>query len=127
MASNEEIIRIFEPGDVVPPFQMLASVANTHIEWLNLLNLNSRPFPHRKTKIMATIGPSCFDVDTIVELIEAGMRIARINLHFNTLESHVELIGNIREAARIVSQKMGYDVPIAIAADAKGPTIFTGR
>lgn len=34
---------------------------------------------NRKTKIICTMGPACWDVPTIESLIDAGMNVARFN------------------------------------------------
>lgn len=34
----------------------------------------------RKTKIIATLGPACGTVEKVVEMLDAGMDIARINM-----------------------------------------------
>ena len=33
----------------------------------------------RKTKVICTMGPSCWDVDMIVKLLDNGMDVARLN------------------------------------------------
>ena len=39
------------------------------------------PAPHiAGTKIIATIGPACHEVDQLVELLECGMSCARVDL-----------------------------------------------
>ena len=39
------------------------------------------PAPHiAGTKVIATLGPACHDVDQLVELLECGMSCARIDL-----------------------------------------------
>lgn len=33
----------------------------------------------RKTKIICTLGPSCWDTDMLVKMLDAGMNVARLN------------------------------------------------
>ena len=42
----------------------------------------------RKTKIVATVGPACDDVDTLTRMIEAGMNVARFNFSHEDHERH---------------------------------------
>ncbi len=71
----------------------------------------------KRTKIVATIGPACKEVETLVKMIEAGMNVARLNFSHGTHDEHAKLIQNIREAA----QKTGK--VIAIMQDLQGPKI----
>jgi Pyruvate kinase, barrel domain len=41
--------------------------------------LSETDYSKRKTKIFCTIGPSCWDVDTICKMLDAGMTVARLN------------------------------------------------
>ncbi|SDK42913.1 pyruvate kinase [Sediminibacillus albus] len=74
----------------------------------------------RKTKIVSTIGPASESVETLTELIKAGMNVARLNFSHGDFEEHGQRIKNIREAAG----KTGHTV--AILLDTKGPEIRTG-
>lgn len=74
----------------------------------------------RKTKIVCTIGPASESVDTLIDLIEAGMNVARLNFSHGNYEEHSQRIRNIKTAA----QKTGQT--IAILLDTKGPEIRTG-
>lgn len=71
----------------------------------------------RKAKIVATIGPASSTKEVIVELINAGMNVCRLNMSHGTYEGHKTVIDNIREASKIT----GYEV--AILADLQGPKI----
>lgn len=75
----------------------------------------------RKTKIVCTIGPASESVETLVQLINAGMNVARLNFSHGDFEEHGERIKNIKKA----SEKTGQTV--AILLDTKGPEIRTGK
>ena len=53
----------------------------------------------RKTKIVATIGPACNSLETLIAMIRAGMNVARLNLSHGTLEAHKAQIRVLRQAA----------------------------
>lgn len=73
----------------------------------------------KKTKIVCTIGPASETIDTLVQLIEAGMNVARLNFSHGDHEEHLARIKNIREASRITGKMVG------ILLDTKGPEIRT--
>jgi len=75
----------------------------------------------RKCKIICTMGPSCWDVDMLVKLIDAGMNVCRLNFSHGDHEMHGQTVNRIREAAKLRKQK-----PVAILLDTKGPEIRTG-
>jgi pyruvate kinase len=74
----------------------------------------------RRTKIVATIGPSSSSPEKIEQLIAAGMDVARLNFSHGTHEEHAQRIELLREQARKA------DRPIAILQDLQGPKIRTG-
>jgi len=74
----------------------------------------------RKCKIICTMGPSCWDVDKLVELMQAGCNVCRLNFSHGDHEVHGKCVTRIREA----SAKFGR--PVAILLDTKGPEIRTG-
>lgn len=71
----------------------------------------------RRAKIVATIGPASSSKEMLIELINAGVNVCRINMSHGTYEGHQNTIRNIREA----SKATGYEV--AILADLQGPKI----
>lgn len=75
----------------------------------------------RRAKIVCTIGPSCDTEDQLVELIHAGMNVARLNFSHGTHEEHGQRFHRIRLAAAKC------DKPVAILQDLCGPKIRAGR
>lgn len=74
----------------------------------------------RRTKIVATIGPSSSDPETISELIDAGLDVARLNFSHGDHESHGKAIDLIRS---IAAEKKAC---ITILQDLCGPKIRLG-
>ena len=59
----------------------------------------------RKTKIVCTIGPASESEEKLVELMEAGMNVSRLNFSHGDHEEHGQRIKNIREAAKHTGEK----------------------
>ncbi|MBE7412050.1 MAG: pyruvate kinase [Leptospiraceae bacterium] len=76
---------------------------------------------NKRTKIVCTIGPASSDEKTIMELLNAGMDVARMNFSHSTHESHKKTF----ELLRLCEQKSGR--PLGILADLQGPKIRTGK
>ena len=74
----------------------------------------------KRTKIIATIGPTSESVSMLKELITHGMNVARLNFSHGTHDEHLQRINNIRQASAEVG------IPVAIMLDTKGPEIRTG-
>jgi pyruvate kinase len=74
----------------------------------------------RRTKIVATIGPASQDENTLTQLFQAGVDVARLNFSHGTHEQHAKTIEKIRETAHRLGK------PIAIMQDLQGPKIRTG-
>ncbi len=75
----------------------------------------------RRTKIVATIGPSTQSESVITELIKAGVTTFRLNFSHGDHEDHAERIKTIRK----VSSEL--DLHIGILQDLQGPKIRLGR
>jgi len=73
----------------------------------------------RKTKIVCTIGPASESIEKLIELMDAGMNVARLNFSHGDHQEHGERIKRIREAAERTNKN------IAILLDTKGPEIRT--
>ncbi|MGB7912715.1 MAG: pyruvate kinase, partial [Desulfobaccales bacterium] len=54
------------------------------------------PLSTHKTKIVATIGPSCESPEMLREIIQAGMNVARLNFSHGDFATHRRLIENVR-------------------------------
>lgn len=74
----------------------------------------------RRTKIICTIGPACWDVPQLETLMEAGMNVARLNFSHGDHAGHGAVLERIRQAAKNKSRD------IAILLDTKGPEIRSG-
>lgn len=75
----------------------------------------------RKTKIICTIGPASEKLETLKQMIEAGMNVARLNFSHGSHEEHRLRMLAVREAASACNK------PVAIMLDTKGPEIRTGK
>ncbi len=73
-----------------------------------------------RAKLICTLGPSTRDKKTIMELVEAGMDVARINFSHETHDEFRHRISNVRE----ISEQTGK--PITILGDLCGPKIRIG-
>ncbi|MGI9019899.1 MAG: pyruvate kinase [Solirubrobacterales bacterium] len=72
---------------------------------------------HRRTKIVATIGPATRSVETMRELIGAGADVFRLNFSHGTAAEHEENIEWAREAARQADRE------ICLLGDLPGPKL----
>jgi len=74
----------------------------------------------KKTKIVATLGPSCDSEDVIHRMIKAGVNVFRINFshaNYDEVKSKIDII-------RQLNEKHGYHT--AILADLQGPKLRIG-
>jgi pyruvate kinase len=75
----------------------------------------------RRTKIVATIGPSSASREGLLELAHAGMDAARLNFSHGSWEEHRERAQLVRDAQDEVGR------PIALIADLQGPKLRVGE
>ncbi len=74
----------------------------------------------KKTKIVATIGPSSEDEEVLSSMIDEGLNVCRLNFSHGNHEEHKKRIETIK---KVRSEKK---VPLAIMLDTKGPEIRIG-
>ena len=74
----------------------------------------------KRTKIVATIGPSSSDMMALKKMILAGMNVCRINFSHGSYEDHAKVVRNVR----VLNEELNTNV--ALLADLQGPKIRTG-
>lgn len=74
----------------------------------------------RRAKIVCTLGPATDTKERIVELVNAGMNVARINASHGNHDEHEKRIDWVREASEETGQ------PVAVLVDLQGPKIRLG-
>lgn len=74
-----------------------------------------------KTKIICTIGPAVNTVEKMIQLMEAGMNVARLNFSHGTHAEHLKSINDLKNARHRLNR------PLAIMLDTKGPEIRLGK
>ena len=75
----------------------------------------------KKTKIVATMGPSTADKAVLKEMIEKGVNVCRINCSHGTYDDHSKAIRIIRE----IDEELGTFT--SILADLQGPKFALER
>ncbi len=76
---------------------------------------------HRRTKIIATLGPATDDENVMSQLIDAGVDLVRLNFSHGSMEEHKRRV----EMVRRVSEEKNYNV--GILGDLQGAKLRIGR
>lgn len=85
--------------------------------WSSKFYLEEPKNTHRKTKIVATLGPSSKSPQMIEKLIKTGVNVFRLNFSHGSHDEHLALLKEVRKT----SDKIGAHV--AILQDLSGPKI----
>jgi pyruvate kinase len=75
----------------------------------------------RRTKIIATVGPASWDPPVLVQLIEAGVDVFRLNFSHADRHRHAETIEAIRDASEVAGRD------IAVLGDLPGQKLRIGE
>ena len=75
---------------------------------------------NKKTKIVATLGPACNNKEVLVQMIQNGVDVFRVNFSHANYDEVKERINLIRE----IDEEFGYHT--AILADLQGPKLRIG-
>jgi pyruvate kinase len=73
-----------------------------------------------RTKVVCTLGPATSAPDTVLDMVERGMNLARVNMSHGSRDSHRASILAVRDAAEAVGR------PVAVLVDLAGPKIRVG-
>jgi pyruvate kinase len=85
--------------------------------WTNKKPLDPKALSRRKTKIIATLGPSSRTPEKIRDLIQAGANVFRLNFSHGSHTEHLAVLSDVRS----IAAKVG--AHIAILQDLSGPKI----
>ncbi len=80
----------------------------------------STNLPVRKTKLIAPLGPACDSVETLTQMIRAGMDVARLNFSHGSPAEHQGRLERLREASERAGRK------VATMLDTRGIEIRVG-
>jgi len=75
----------------------------------------------RNTRIIATIGPASENAETLKQLVQAGMNVARLNFSHGDFEEHGKRVATIRELEKKLKTKL------RIFQDLGGPKLRLGE
>ncbi len=75
----------------------------------------------RKTKVVATLGPACDDLNVLCAMVEAGMNVARLNFSHGGPDEHEARLARLAEACRRTGRT------VATMLDTRGIEVRVGE
>lgn len=85
------------------------------------LEMSPDPSKIARTKIVATVGPACGEIEQLAQLIHAGANVFRLNMAHGEPEQQQVFVDRIRQLGDELNE------PIAILADLAGPKFRLGE
>ena len=76
---------------------------------------------HKKTKIIATVGPASDSYTNLLELVKSGVNLFRLNFSHGKHEDHLKVINHVN----YINEK--YNLHVGILADLQGPKLRVGK
>jgi len=104
-----------ETGTIVT--SSLAEVAPLPAEY----QMPQDPSQKARTKIVATVGPACGEIEQLAQLIHAGANVFRLNMAHGEPQQQQVFVDRIRQLGEELNE------PIAILADLSGPKFRLGQ
>ncbi|MFP5415998.1 MAG: pyruvate kinase [Actinomycetes bacterium] len=86
-----------------------------------MAKLKNDGLPNRRAKIVCTLGPATDTAEKVMELVDAGMNVARLNMSHGDHDDHLRRLNYVRQAAEAAGR------PVGIFADLQGPKIRLGN
>lgn len=82
----------------------------------------------RQTKVICTLGPACWEIDMLEQLIDAGLSVARFNFSHGDHEGHQACLDRLHVAAKNKHQHIGTSrcvscVRVCVCAGAQRVTV----
>lgn len=100
----------FGVGDKKSKMESQTHSGGPHLRGSNI-TLEKISFPTavetRRTKIICTLGPACWEVEQLEKLIDAGLSVARFNFSHGDHEGHLACLTRLRTAAKNKNKPVG--------------------
>ncbi|MCB0568213.1 MAG: pyruvate kinase [Phaeodactylibacter sp.] len=75
----------------------------------------------QNTKIVATVGPACSAYEALLQLVQAGVDVFRLNFSHGSHEDHLNVINHVTH----INEK--YNTHVGLLADLQGPKLRVGK
>ena len=100
---------------------MTSSLATEAVTLTEEHQMPQDPSKKARTKIVATVGPACGEIEQLAQLVRAGANVFRLNMAHGEPEQQQVFVDHIRQLGEELNE------PIAILADLAGPKFRLGE